>query len=150
MVESPEKREEVGPDGKDRSEPLRQEDEKYSGLIVDLGELKVERSMCPRIVDEDGAVIYPDPKHLPDLDFVQDQGILTYEKSIEVAKRAGNRPLIVRATGVTGTNRTDIVVTRETAEQIREANKSSRFLWKWAVSILSGSKIPGISTAGQE
>lgn len=115
---------------------------KYSGLIIELGELKVERSMCPRILDEDGEVVYPDPDHLPDIDFVQDHGMLTYDKSLETAKRAGKSPLIVQATGVAGKARTDIVVSKETAEQIREANKSSKFLWKWAVSVLLGSGEP--------
>lgn len=115
---------------------------KYTGLIVDATDFKVERSMSPRILDEEGQVVYPDPEHLPDIDYVQDHGILTYDKSVETAKRAGSNALTVKAIGVTGPGRTDIIVSKETAAQIREANKTARFLWKWAVSVISGTGEP--------
>jgi hypothetical protein len=123
----------------DRGEPGRRlEKIKYSGLVVDLGELKVERSMSPRILDEEGIVVYPDPQHLPDLDYVQDFGILTYDRSVETAKRAGNHPLVVKATRVSGAARTDVIVSKESAALILEANRAGKFLWKWAVSVVPG------------
>lgn len=114
----------------------------YTGLILDASDLKVERSMSPRILDEEGQVVYPDPKHLPDIDYVQDHGMMNYDSSVETAKRAGSSPLIVKALKTAGYAGSDIVVSNEAAAQIREANSTSKFLWKWAVSVLSGNGKP--------
>ncbi|MCS6775086.1 MAG: hypothetical protein RMJ43_12030 [Chloroherpetonaceae bacterium] len=111
-------------------------DTHYTGLIIDAQELRVERSMCPRLLDENGQVLYPDPKRLPDMDFVQDRGMMTYDTSVETARRAGRNPLIIRAIRTAGPAGTDLVVSAADAERIREANRRGKFLSKWAVSVL--------------
>lgn len=108
----------------------------YTGLIIDAQELRVERSICPRLLDENGQVLYPDPKRLPNMDFVQDHGMMTYDTSAETARRAGRNPLIVRAIRTAGPAGTDLVVSVADAERIREANQRGKFLSRWAVSVL--------------
>lgn len=108
----------------------------YTGLIVDARDLRLWRSMSLRILDEDGRVIYPDPRHLPDYDFLQEQGMAAYNASAQEARRAGNRPMIVRAANVAGPGHDDLIVSNETAERIRAANRRSGFLRRWAVCVL--------------
>lgn len=108
----------------------------YTGLIVDAGDLRLTRAMSPRILDEEGEVVYPDPKHLPDYDYLLDKGLASYCESARDAGRAGRRPLIVRAIDVAGRLNGDIVVTNRTAERIRDANRRGQFLARWSVCFL--------------
>jgi len=112
----------------------------YTGLIVDARDLPLWRTMSPRILDEDGRVIYPDRKHLPDYDFLQEQGMAAYNESAQEARRAGPRPLIVRAIDVAGPGRDDIIVSNTAAERIVSADRRSRFLQRWAVCVLIDSR----------
>ncbi len=119
---------------RDSSEP---EEDRFTGLVIEAASLNPQRSMSPRILDEDGQVIYPDPRHLPDDDTLQDKGMASYYRSGQNVSRAGAHPLVVRAIDCRGPLKCDIVVSRETAEEIRRANRSGKFLWKWAVGIVA-------------
>jgi hypothetical protein len=115
--------------------------ESYTGLILDARGLEVQRAMGPRVLDEDGQVLYPDPHHVPDMLFLQDHGMAAYVNAIDTgAKRSGDHPLTVSVVSITGPGRVDLVVSRETARQIREAEAHDGFLGRWAVSILMGSR----------
>lgn len=115
--------------------PVQVMDEKYSGLIIDAEGLKVERSMSPRILDEDGNVVYPNAEHVPDPDTVLDKGILDYSPSLEKSKRAGEKPLVIKAMK---SDFKDVYVSNEDAILIRKANKRAKFIETWQVCILSG------------
>jgi TolB-like protein len=108
----------------------------YTGLIVDAGDLHLARAMSPRILDEEGSVVYPDPNHIPDYDYLLDNGLASYCESARDARRAGRRPLIVRAIDVTGHVGGDVVVSTRTANRIREANRRGQFLSRWSVCFL--------------
>lgn len=110
----------------------------YTGLIVDATDLNLKRCMSPRILDENGRVLYPDARHLPDYDFLLDNGMASYCESAPKANRAGNRPLIIRAIDVTGSLDGDLVVSSRTAQKILAANERGRFLSRWAVCFLVG------------
>jgi hypothetical protein len=96
--------------------------------------------MGPRILDESGQVLYPDPKHVPDIGELQDHGMVSYTLKEQDPGRSGARPLVVSAASVTGPAREDLVVSNEVAEQIRQANQRCGFFKKWAVSILIGKR----------
>jgi hypothetical protein len=91
--------------------------------------------MGPRIVDEDGRVLYPDPRHVPDMTYLQDHGMAAYVKNGQDAPRSGDHPLTVWVERLTGPGRDDLVVSRQTARRIREAEDRDGFLSRWAVSI---------------
>jgi hypothetical protein len=114
--------------------------EPYSGLIVDARELPLQRAIGPRILDEEGRVLYPDPLHLPDPETLQDQGLAAYLSKPEQALRSGRRPLLVQAVGVSGIAREDLVVSRDTARLILQEDQQGKFRWRWAISILVGPK----------
>jgi hypothetical protein len=107
----------------------------YTGLIIDARDLPLQRSMSVRVLSKSGEVLYPHPDHLPDIGFVQDHGMADYVTDNGNRKRAGKKPLEVAAIDVSSGGN-DVVVNEETADLIREANKSGKFLWRWAVSIL--------------
>jgi hypothetical protein len=111
----------------------------HTGLILDARGLELQRTMGPRIVDEDGQVLYPDPNHVPGMSVLQDHGMAAYVKDGQEAPRSGPRPLIVPTVAVTGPANVDLVISRETARRIREADQRGGFLSRWAVSILIGS-----------
>jgi TolB-like protein len=110
----------------------------YSGILIDARQLNPQRAMGPRILDEDGALLYPDPKtvHVPSADELQNGGMVSYTTDEKDTRRAGARPLVVAAVSITGPAREDVVVSRDIAQQIREANRRYRFFPRRAVSIL--------------
>jgi hypothetical protein len=48
--------------------------ERPTGLVIDARGLILNRAMGPRILDEDGNVLYPDPKNVPEMSVLQDRG----------------------------------------------------------------------------
>lgn len=108
----------------------------YTGLIVDATQFRLQRDMTVRILDEEGNIVYPDQRYLPDYSFLLDHGMVAYSERTREAHRSGSRPLIVQAIGISGPGHDDIVVSNRVAERIREANRTGKFLYRWAVSVL--------------
>jgi TolB-like protein len=114
---------------------VREEEDRtgYSGLVIDAHDLPVQRAMSVRILDEDGRVVYPVHGHIPDIDWLEDNGLVSYHYNGSDLPRAGRKPLYVRALRVSGD---DFVVSSESADRILEENRRTQFLWKWNVCIL--------------
>jgi hypothetical protein len=109
----------------------------YTGLTLDAMGLSIERAMSPRIVDEDGNQVYP-LKIEYSYDDLLERGLVSYcETERQTRRRAGERPLCIRALDVLGSSNSDLVVSREDAERIRSANRRGKFLERWAVCFLS-------------
>lgn len=109
----------------------------YTGLVLDAEGLNVERAMGPRILDEDGKVVYP-LKGDYDYDALLEHGLVSYcEAMSQTAKRAGDRPLHVRVLDLASNSNSDFVVTRDDGERIRRANQRGKFLERWAVSVVA-------------
>ncbi len=119
---------------------LQLDPEPYTGLVIDAIDYAVERSMSPRILDESGSVLYPDPSHVPSDDYVMDHGMVSYYVNAADAKRAGRHPLLVRAIKVSVVGHDDLIVSNETADLIREANRRNSFLFRWNVAVLAPAK----------
>jgi hypothetical protein len=110
-----------------------------TGLIVDARGLRLQRAMGPRILDEDGNVLYPPhPRYLPSPDELQQTGMVGYCADPADDRRAGDRPLVVQAIGTGGPAREHVVISRQDAQRIRAANQRWRFLQRLAVSIHIG------------
>jgi TolB-like protein len=136
-----------GPAHHEEEEPVAtslpdQDKAPYTGLVVDALNFNVVRAMGPRILDEDGHVVYPDPGHVPSTDYIEDHGMVSYYGSLEAAKRAGKHPLVIHALKVSEVGHDDIIFSNEAAELIREANRRGKFLWKWNVAVLGGTGQP--------
>ena len=112
-----------------------------TGVVIDASGIKIERAMSMRILDEDGHVLYPDPKHLPDMDYLEDHGLISYCLDSPDTDRTGARPLFIRALRGGSPNTEDIVVSNETAQKLIQANENGHCLWHWSVCMLSGSSV---------
>jgi TolB-like protein len=110
-------------------------DTRYTGLVIDAGDLHVVRDMSARIVDEDGADVYPDKRHLPDMDWLEENGMAAYTTDPMKPSRAGLHPLVVKAIGLQGPGHDEIVISTADAELVRASNLRFHFLWKWNVDI---------------
>jgi hypothetical protein len=122
--------------GTERRSSPAETDPVYTGLVLDARGLDLQRAMGPRILDEDGEVLYPDPNHVPDMVFLQDHGMAAYVTDGQEPIRSGDRPLTVWVVRVSGAGHDDLVVSRRTAQRIRDAAARDGFLSRWAVSIL--------------
>ncbi len=107
-----------------------------TGLIIDARDLDIQRSSNPKIADEDGQAVYPDPAHLPNMDYLLQHGMAAYSDDEARTPRAGARPLVVKALKTTGPGRDGFVVSRDDADVIRAEDKKSHFLARWAVVVL--------------
>lgn len=106
----------------------------YTGLIVDARGLGLRPAMAPRIVDEDGNEIYG--SGFVSRDYAVQIGVVGYDKDPNHARnddRVKDNPLVVKAIGVAGTNKTDIVVSKTDAANILAAGKNLNFMEKCKV-----------------
>lgn len=108
-----------------------------SGLIIDARGLGARPAMSPRIVDENGEEVYGSA--FVGREYAIQQGMAGYAKDVEQAAasdRVGSAPLQVKAKAVTGQAGTDLVVSNETAAQIRAAAAGSDMLEQCRVMIV--------------
>ena len=102
-------------------------DGKVTGLIVDCRELNLQPVMSPTIKNESEETIYGD-KNL-DYDKIIEKGMAAYVTEVDeiVTERAGDNPLVVKATGLENFNSNPVVSTAD-SNRILIENKSSKFL----------------------
>ena len=116
------------------SEPAAPKVEGYTGVIIDCRGLNLQRAMSPVIKDEDGRIIYGDK----DLDFdkINEIGMAEYCNNINFALRAGSKPLIVQALGLTNF-RTCPVLSNADARKILATNENCGYLQELNVVFLT-------------
>lgn len=116
------------------SEPASPKFKDYTGVIIDCRGLNLQRAMSPVIKDEDGRIIYGDK----DLDFdkINEIGMAEYCTNIKSALRAGLRPLIVQALGLTNF-RSCPVLSNADARKILITNEESGYLRNLSVVFLT-------------
>ncbi|NOR46195.1 MAG: hypothetical protein GQ534_11470 [Candidatus Delongbacteria bacterium] len=101
----------------------------YTGLIIDCSDVQLRPALAPKILSKSGAEIYGSAN--VSRDFAVQQGMLGYLKDIEKAKatsRVQNNPYIIKAIGVQGTNKADIVISDEDAAKVKELSANLNFL----------------------
>jgi hypothetical protein len=104
--------------------------ENYTSLILDCKGLGVLPAMSPAIFDADDGEVYVGKIPI-DPDFVINEGIVSYATTITEAKkldRAGNNPLMLKATNVKGNFKSDVYVSNRDARTIIGAEDRSKFL----------------------
>jgi len=108
-----------------------------SGLIIDARGLKARPAMAPRILDQNGNAIYGPGKY--DRKYAVSNGVAGYSKTLEAAQKdprvAGN-PLVIKGVAISGTNRTDIVVSNSDVSRIDVADRNGNILKDCRVLIL--------------
>ena len=101
----------------------------YTGLIIDCSDVQLRPALAPKVLSKSGAEIYGSAN--VSKEFAVQQGMLGYLKDIEKAKatsRVQNNPYIIKAIGVQGTNKADIVISDEDAAKVKELAANLNFL----------------------
>lgn len=107
----------------------------YTSVIIDTRGLGIRPAMSPKIRRADGSEVWGtvNASH----DFVIEQGIVAYAKTLEEAKanrRAGSHPLVLRAVGYAKTpGRCDPVLSDNDVRLLLTANETSGFLNEYRV-----------------
>jgi len=103
----------------------------YTGLIVDASGLGARPAMSPRLlVDPEGNEIYG-PQSV-DREVAMNIGFAGYASSVDRAKgldkRLGENPMVVKATGCSGGRKTDLLLSKDDASTLYDANLDRNFL----------------------
>lgn len=109
----------------------------FTALIVDCRGLGIQAVMSPKLYDASGHEIYGTLR--VDIDYAIEVGIVGYPRSVEEAltgKRAGNRPLIVRALRAKDSYKIDVVLSNDDAQRVIQADQQAHFLEKCRVILL--------------
>jgi hypothetical protein len=116
----------------------------YTGLVIVIRAIHLDRSISPAVLTPSGEVVYGRGWWRPgqlNTEFAESYGIVEYAPSMTTVTRAGPRPLIISAIGVSGpvlsNFKTDVVVSDQDAQVIREANSRSRFLQQMRVAFVN-------------
>ena len=99
----------------------------YTSVVIDCTGLGLKPAMSPVIKNETGVSIYGS-KNL-DYDLVTAKGMAAYSRSLDVSEipRAGDKPLVVKATAVEG-HSVNPIVSASDANRILSENEQSHFL----------------------
>ena len=100
-----------------------------TGIIIDGKDLGLRPAMSPRILDQNGGVVYG-PGHYS-RDYAAANGVVGYAKSLKQAQadtRVQGNPLVLRATSASGTTRSDVIITNVDAGKVSRANNNAGVL----------------------
>ena len=108
---------------------LPQVDGVYSGLVIDCTDLTLRPALAPKVLTPAGMEVYGSA--MVSRDFAVQQGMVGYLKDINKAAgnpRVGDNPLVVKGVDVSGSNKTDIVISDGDAAKIKELAEKMNFL----------------------
>ena len=108
-----------------------------TGLIVDARGLGLRPAMSPKIVDQNGGVVYGPGNFTRE--FAVKFGVASYSKNLEQAQqdpRVTGNPLVVKGVGTQGGNKTDLVLAAGDVSRVKNADTSGQFLGNCKVMIL--------------
>ncbi|MBN1959918.1 MAG: hypothetical protein JW841_03150 [Deltaproteobacteria bacterium] len=94
---------------------------KISGIIINSKGLKLTPALTPKLVDEEGNIVYSAAQI--NIDAFREHGMIEYIKNIELAKksiRIGTKPLIIKAKALAAPKSADIIITNDDAQKIRK------------------------------
>lgn len=111
----------------------------YTGLVIDVSGLSLERAMSPVIFDDNGRAVYGHTNIIPE--YIVSQGMVDYMctpediRAVELGQsRAGTVPITVKAIGLRDHN-VNIIISQADADRILAANAQSNFLQKAMVCV---------------
>lgn len=109
----------------------------YTGLIVDASGLGGKPAMSPRILNERGEEVYG--TGVASREFALDMGMVGYGRDLSKAKdndRVTDNPLVIKAVRTDGPSGTNLVISNDDAEQVRNVTQHLSFLSKCRVMII--------------
>ena len=143
-----------------------EEGAEYTGVIIDARRLGLKPAIFPKILEEDGQIIYgrktPSKHALEIQGFVQyetipplqktlmhwwysDQiGVFRIENSTPAVSRVGRRPIRIKGLRIQGTLKTNVIISKEDAEKIKQTPSLLKALQKANLVIITDPLIAGI------
>jgi hypothetical protein len=109
----------------------------FTGLVVDASGLGARPALSPKIVDETGNEVYG--TGYVSRDYAIQVGVVGYEKDLSRARaneRVAGNPIVIKAFNVSGPNKTDVVISNQDAQVIRNASVNMNFLEQCKVMIV--------------
>lgn len=109
----------------------------FTGLVIDARGFKVQPAMAPKIVTPDGVEVYG--TGYVSREYAVEMGICGYAKGFDKVKtdeRVAPNPLIIKAVGVTGPNKTDVIISPNDAMKIHQYSEHLNFLQQCRVMII--------------
>ena len=100
-----------------------------TGIIIDARGLGIRPAMAPKIIDQNMGTVYGPGNYTRE--YAVTNGVAGYSKSLEAAQedmRVKGSPLVVKATSVSGANRTDVVIANADVMKINQANSANNVL----------------------
>jgi hypothetical protein len=108
-----------------------------TGLIVDARGLGLRPAMSPKVLDQNGGVVYGPGNFTRE--FAVKFGVAGYSKNLEQAQqdpRVVGNPMVVKGVGVQGANKADLVLAASDVSRVKGADSSGKFLSNCKVMIL--------------
>ena len=101
----------------------------FTGLLIDARGTEISPALGPKVLNEDGDVIYG----FADVDrqFSLEQGMMGYLKDPQAARsneRIKDRPFEIKALNSSGKNNADLVISNADAVRLRQMNREQSFL----------------------
>jgi len=109
----------------------------YSGLIIDAKGLGVKPAMSPKVFNADGTEIYGSAQ--VDRDFALQYGIAGYVKDLAQGKgneRVKGNPLVIKAEPAGGNKGSDLKISNQDAELLKQLEQTQAFLREGRVLIV--------------
>jgi hypothetical protein len=119
------------------SQPSRSQGLVYTGLVIDAQGVPVKEALSPRVLMEDGRVVYG--SEWVDPEIARKENLVGYVRGVKAAQthqRVISKPLIVKALRVQGENKTDIVISDEDAQLLHVVPEHIEFLEKAKVLVV--------------
>ena len=108
-----------------------------TGLIIDARGLGLRPAMSPKVLDQNGGVVYGPGNFTRE--FAVKFGVAGYSKNLEQAQqdpRVVGNPLVVKGVSVQGANKADLVLAAGDVSRVKSADSSGQFLSNCKVMIL--------------
>ena len=109
----------------------------YTGMIVDARGIQARPAILPRIFEEDGTEVYSLSK--VDIEYATREGVSGYACGLTAAQtnqRVGDNPITVKALGISGPGKSDIIINNADAQKIRSSAVSASFLKQCKIMIV--------------
>ena len=101
----------------------------FTGLLIDARGTEISPALSPKVLNEDGDVIYGFAN--VDRQFSLEQGMMGYLKDPQAARsneRIKDRPFEIKALHSSGKNNADLVISNADGVRLRQMNREQSFL----------------------
>ena len=109
----------------------------YTGMVVDARGLQAKPAMSPKVLDENGKVVYG--TLIVNKDYAVKDGICGYSRGLEQAQsnqRVANNPVVVKGIRAEGAAQSDIIISNDDAQNMRKIKENQTLLQKCRVMIV--------------